>query len=148
MNIKTNFTLTMIKPDAVGEGNIGVILEKISTAGFKIIALKLTQFSKQDAESFYEIHKTRPFFEDLIKFMTSGPFVAAVLQKDNAIEDFRTLIGSTNPADAAEGTIRQLYGASVGENAIHGSDSIDNALRESLFHFADKEIYEEIFEYL
>lgn len=148
MKSKTNFTLTMIKPDAVSKGYIGAILEKISTAGFKIIALKLTQFSKQDAESFYEVHKERPFFGELVEFMTSGPIVAAVLQKDNAVEDFRTLIGSTNPADAAEGTIRQLYGASMGENAVHGSDSTENALRESLFHFADKEIFEEIFEYL
>ncbi len=148
MKSKTNFTLTMIKPDAVGKGYTGAILEKISTAGFKIIAMKLTQFSTRDAELFYEVHKERPFFNDLVKFMTSGPIVAAVLQKENAVEDFRTLIGSTNPADAAEGTIRQLYGASMGENAVHGSDSVENALRESLFHFADKEIFEEIFEYL
>lgn len=148
MKSKTNFTLTMIKPDAVEKGHIGAILEKISTAGFKIIAMKLTQFSKHDAELFYEVHKERPFFNDLVQFMSSSPVVAAVLQKENAVEDFRTLIGSTNPADAAEGTIRQLYGSSVSNNAVHGSDSIDNALRESLFHFADKEIFEEIFEYL
>ncbi len=148
MRSKTNFTLTMIKPDAVSEGYMGAILEKISIAGFKIIALKLTQFSKQDAKNFYEIHKERPFFEDLVEFMTSGPVVAAVLQKDNAVEDFRTLIGSTNPEDAVEGTIRQLYGSSIRHNAIHGSDSTENALRESLFHFADREIFEEIFDYL
>ncbi|MFV0237187.1 MAG: nucleoside-diphosphate kinase, partial [Flavobacteriales bacterium] len=127
---------------------IGAILEKISTAGFKIIALKLTQFTKQDAERFYEVHQERPFFSELVEFMTSGSIVAAVLQKENAVEDFRTLIGSTNPADAAEGTIRQLYGTNMGENAVHGSDSTENALREALFHFADKEIFEEIFEYL
>jgi len=147
MKSYTNFTLTMIKPDAVREGNIGVILEKITGAKFKIIALKLTQFSKSDAENFYEIHSKRPFFSELIHFMTSGPIVAAVLQKENAVEDFRTLIGSTNPADAAQGTLRQLYGKSLEFNAIHGSDSTENALRESLFHFSDREIFDTIFDY-
>lgn len=137
----TNRTFTMIKPDAVEKGHIGAILNKISEAGFKIVALKMTQMSLRDASEFYAIHKERPFFDELVTFMTRGPIVAAILEKENAVADFRMLIGSTNPAQAAEGTIRKLYAASVGENAIHGSDSDENAVIESQFHFAGREIF-------
>ncbi len=131
----------MIKPDAVEKGYIGAILQKITAAGFKIVAMKYTQLSQRDAETFYAIHKERPFFGELVEFMTRGPIVAAVLEKDNAVEDFRALIGATNPADAAEGTIRKLYASSVAENAVHGSDSDENAGIESNFHFAGREIF-------
>jgi len=131
----------MLKPDSVEKGNIGPILEKITTAGFRIAAMKLTQMTKADAEAFYAIHKERPFFGELVEYMTRGPIVAAVLEKENAVEDFRTLIGATNPAEAAEGTIRKLYAASIGENAVHGSDSDENAEIESRFHFAGREIF-------
>jgi len=137
-----NITFTMIKPDAVENGHIGAILEKINQAGFKIIAMKMTQLSKRDAEKFYAIHKERPFFGELVSFMTRGPIVAAILQKENAVEDFRSFIGATNPAEAAPGTIRNLYATSIGENAIHGSDSDENALIEASFHFAGREIFE------
>lgn len=136
-----NITFTMIKPDAVKAGNIGNILKMITDAGFKINALKLTQLTKADAQKFYEIHKDRPFYGELVDFMSSGPIVAAVLEKSNAVEDFRNLIGATNPAEAAEGTIRKLYATSVGENAVHGSDSDENAKIESQFHFAGREIF-------
>ena len=135
----TNRTFTMIKPDAVQNGHIGAILEKINGAGFRIVAMKLTQMSRQDAESFYGIHRERPFFGDLVEYMTSGPIVAAILEKDNAVADFRTLIGATNPAEAAEGTIRKLYAESIAANAIHGSDSDDNAAIEGAFHFSGRE---------
>ena len=118
-----NRTFTMIKPDAVANGHIGAMLNKITVAGFRIVAMKMTQLSLRDAELFYAVHKERPFFGELVEYMTRGPIVAAILEKDNAVEDFRTLIGATNPADAAEGTIRKLYAASIGENAIRGSDS-------------------------
>jgi len=131
----------MIKPDAVEKGYIGAILEKITTAGFKIVAMKYTQLSKRDAEQFYAIHSARPFFGELVTFMTRGPIVAAVLEKENAVEDFRTLIGTTNPEEAAEGTIRKLYATSVGENAVHGSDSDENATIESAFHFSGREVF-------
>jgi len=134
-------TLTMIKPDAVKNGHIGNILADITNAGFKIKALKLTQLSRRDAEMFYEVHKERPFFADLVNFMISGPIVAAVLEKDNAIDDFRKLIGATNPKEAAEGTIRNKYAESIDANAIHGSDSDDNAIIESDFHFSRREMY-------
>ena len=134
-----NTTLMMIKPDAVENGHIGNILEKITNAGFQIKALKLTQLSKNDAERFYEVHKERPFYGELVAFMSRGPIVAAVLEKDNAVSDFRTLIGATNPDEAAEGTIRKLYATSTGENAVHGSDSDENANIESAFHFAARE---------
>ena len=137
----SNITFMMIKPDAIEKGHIGSILEKVTSAGFIIKALKLTQLTKRDAIKFYEIHKERPFFDDLIKFMTRGPIVAAILEKDNAVSDFRTLIGSTNPVEAAEGTIRKLYATSVGENAVHGSDSEENALIESKFHFSGREMF-------
>lgn len=131
----------MIKPDAVEKGYIGAILEKITAAGFKIVAMKYTQLSIRDAESFYAIHKERPFFDELVAFMTRGPIVAAILEKENAVEDFRTLIGATNPEEAAGGTIRKLYATSVGENAVHGSDSNENAAIESAFHFSGREIF-------
>lgn len=131
----------MIKPDAVEKGYIGAILQKITAAGFKIVAMKYTQLSQRDAETFYAVHNERPFFGELVEFMTRGPIVAAVLEKDNAVEDFRALIGATNPADAAEGTIRKLYASSVAENAVHGSDSDENAEIESNFHFAGREIF-------
>lgn len=134
-------TFTMIKPDAVADGHIGGILGKIAEAGFKIKALKLTQLTKADAQKFYEVHAARPFYGELVDFMSSGPIVAAVLEKDNAVEDFRTLIGATNPADAAEGTIRKMFARSIGENAVHGSDSDENALIEAQFHFSGREIF-------
>ena len=135
----TNRTFTMIKPDAVQNGHIGGILNMISEAGFKIVSLKLTQLTTADAKAFYAVHAERPFFESLVEFMVSGPVVAAILEKDNAVEDFRTLIGATNPADAAEGTIRKLYAASIGENAVHGSDSDENAKIEGDFFFTAEE---------
>jgi len=131
----------MIKPDAVENGYIGAILDKITAAGFKIVAMKFTQLSKRDAEIFYAIHKERPFFGELVEFMTRGPIVAAILEKDNAVDDFRALIGATNPEEAAEGTIRKLYAASIGENAVHGSDSDENAAIEGAFHFSGREMY-------
>lgn len=137
----TNRTFTMLKPDSVEKGNIGAILEKISASGFKIVAMKLTQMTKADAETFYEIHSERPFYGDLVEYMTRGPIVAAVLEKENAVDDFRTLIGATNPADAAEGTIRKLFATSLTENAVHGSDSDDNAAIESAFHFSGRDTF-------
>ncbi len=131
----------MIKPDAVENGHTGAILEKINSAGFKIIAMKYTQLSRRDARRFYDIHKERSFFEELVDFMTRGPIVSAILEKENAVEDFRALIGATNPQEAAEGTIRKLYAKDIGENAIHGSDSDENALIEGSFHFSGREIY-------
>ena len=135
----TNRTFTMIKPDAVKNGHIGGILNMITEGGFKIISLKLTQLTTSDAKAFYEVHAARPFYGELVEFMSSGPIVAAILEKDNAVEDFRNLIGATNPADAAEGTIRKKYATSIGENAVHGSDSDENATIESNFHFAGRE---------
>ena len=136
-----NRTFTMIKPDAVENGHIGGILDQITASGFRIVAMKLTQMSKRDAETFYAVHKERPFFGELVEFMTRGPIVAAILEKDNAVEDFRTLIGATNPEDAAEGTIRKKYATSIGENAVHGSDSDENAQIEGAFHFAGREMF-------
>ena len=137
----SNRTFTMIKPDAVKAGNIGNILQMINEGGFKIVAMKYTQLSKQDAETFYAVHSERPFYGELVEFMTSGPIVSAILEKDNAVDDFRTLIGATNPAEAAEGTIRKAYANSIGENAVHGSDSDDNAAIEGMFHFSGREIH-------
>ncbi|MCL6265372.1 nucleoside-diphosphate kinase [Flagellimonas myxillae] len=136
-----NRTFTMIKPDAVENGHIGAILEKITGAGFKIVAMKYTQLSRRDAQEFYAIHKERPFFGELVEFMTRGPIVAAILEKDNAVDDFRALIGATNPEEAAEGTIRKLYATSIGENAVHGSDSDENAGIEGAFHFSGREVF-------
>ena len=137
----TNRTFTMLKPDAVEKGYIGAILEKISTSGFRIVAMKLTQMTKTDAQTFYAIHKERPFFSDLVDYMTRGPIVAAILEKENAVEDFRTLIGATNPVDAADGTIRKLFADSISENAVHGSDSDENAAIEGAFHFSGREMF-------
>ena len=137
----TNRTFTMLKPDSVEKGNIGAILEKINSAGFRIVAMKLTQMSNEDARNFYSIHRERPFFEELISYMTRGPIVAAVLEKEDAVNEFRTLIGSTDPTAAAEGTIRKLFATSISENAIHGSDSDENALIESRFHFSEEEMF-------
>lgn len=134
-------TFTMIKPDAVEAGHIGAILEQITASGFKIVALKMTQMTTADAQEFYAIHNERPFFGELVEFMTRGPIVAAVLEKENAVEDFRALIGATNPEDAADGTIRKKYAKSVGENAVHGSDSDENAKIEASFHFAGREMF-------
>ncbi|WPU99610.1 nucleoside-diphosphate kinase [Mucilaginibacter sp. cycad4] len=134
--MKTNRTFTMIKPDAVADGHIGAILDIITKNGFKIVALKYTQLSTEKAGQFYEVHKERPFYNGLVEFMSSGPIVAAILEKDNAIAEFRKLIGATNPADAAEGTIRNLYARSIGENAVHGSDSDENADIEGNFFFS------------
>jgi nucleoside-diphosphate kinase len=129
----------MLKPDSVEKGHIGAIFEKKNASGFRTVAMKLTQMTIDDAQAFYAIHKERPFFGELVEYMTRGPIVAAILEKDNAVEDFRTLIGSTNPADAADGTIRKLYAASIGENAVHGSDSDENAAIEGAFHFSGRE---------
>ncbi len=135
----SNRTFTMIKPDGVENGHIGGILNMITESGFKIVSLKLTQLTVADAQAFYGVHAARPFYGELVEFMSRGPIVAAILEKDNAIEDFRTLIGATNPVDAAEGTIRKKYAKSIGENAVHGSDSDENAAIESAFHFAGRE---------
>ncbi|QQU04307.1 nucleoside-diphosphate kinase [Myroides odoratus] len=135
----TNRTFTMIKPDAVEAGHIGGILNMITEAGFKIVSMKLTQLTVRDAQKFYEVHAERPFYGELVEFMSRGPIVAAILEKDNAVEDFRKLIGATNPADAAEGTIRKKYAKSIGENAVHGSDSDENAAIEGAFHFSGRE---------
>lgn len=137
----TNRTFTMIKPDAVENGHIGAILNDICAAGFKIVALKYTKLSAEKAGEFYAVHSARPFYGELVEFMSRGPIVAAILEKDNAVEDFRTLIGATNPANAAEGTIRKKYAASIGENAVHGSDSDENAAIEGAFHFAGTEVF-------
>jgi len=136
----SNRTFTMIKPDAVENGHIGSILKQINLAGFKIVAMKYTKLSLEKAKNFYEIHKEKPFFNELVTFMSRSPIVVAILEKDNAVEDFRELIGSTNPAEAKEGTIRNLYATSMGENAVHGSDSDENALIEGSFHFDPSEI--------
>ena len=131
-----NRTFTMVKPDAVAAGNTGNILAMIEQAGYKIVALKLTQLSETKAGEFYAVHKERPFYGELVSFMSSGPIVAAILEKDNAVLDFRTLIGATDPSKAEVGTIRKKYAKSLGENAVHGSDSDENAAIESAFHFA------------
>ena len=131
----------MLKPDSVEKGSTGAILEKINSAGFRIVAMKLTQMSNKDARNFYSIHRERPFFDELVSYMTRGPIVAAVLEKEDAVEQFRLLIGSTDPAAAAAGTIRKLFATSISENAIHGSDTNENALIESRFHFSEEEMF-------
>jgi len=136
-----NRTLTMIKPDAVKAGHIGAILAKINEGGFRIVSLKMTHLTIDKAKEFYAVHSERPFYGELVEFMTSGPIVAAVLEKDNAVDDFRKLIGATNPAEAAPGTIRALYATSIGENAVHGSDSDENAAIEGSFHFGGTEMF-------
>ena len=132
----------MLKPDSVSKGNIGKIIDKIIQDGFEIIAMKYTRLSTEDASKFYSIHSEKPFFKDLILYMTSGPIVAAVIKKENAVEDFRKLIGATNPLEAEKGTIRNLFADSISENAIHGSDSDENAIIESNFHFEKDEIFQ------
>jgi nucleoside-diphosphate kinase len=129
----------MIKPDAVEKNYIGAILEKINAAGFKIVAMKYTHLSKENAGEFYAVHKERPFYGELVDYMSGGPIVAAILEKDNAVADFRELIGATNPDDAAEGTIRKLYAESISANAVHGSDSDENAAIEGNFFFSELE---------
>jgi nucleoside-diphosphate kinase len=141
MKMATNRTFTMIKPDGVEDGHIGAILDKITASGFRIVALKKTQMTVADAQEFYAVHSERPFYGELVEFMTRGPIVAAVLEKENAVADFRTLIGATNPADAADGTIRKMFAKSMGENAVHGSDSDENAAIESAFHFSGREMF-------
>ena len=131
----SNRTFTMIKPDAVSAGNIGNILQMINAAGFRIVAMKYTRISLEQAGQFYEVHSERPFYGELTEFMSSGPIVAAILEKENAVADFRKLIGATNPAQADEGTIRKRYAKSIGENAVHGSDSDENAKIEGDFFF-------------
>lgn len=137
----SNKTFTMIKPDAVGAGNIGAITKMIEEAGFTIKAMKLTKLTGERAGEFYEVHKERPFYNDLCAYMSSGLIVPMILEKENAVEDFRTLIGATNPKDAAEGTIRNLFAKSIEANAIHGSDSDENAAIEGSFFFAGIEKY-------
>ena len=135
----TNRTFTMVKPDAVEANNIGNILAKINEAGFRIVAMKYTRLTAEQAGKFYEVHKERPFYGELVEYMSSGPIVAAILEKDNAVADFRALIGATDPAEAADGTIRKLYAESKAKNAVHGSDSDENAEIEGNFFFSGVE---------
>lgn len=137
----SNKTFTMIKPDAVEKGHVGAILNKINASGFRIVSMKMTQMSQRDAQLFYAVHKERPFFGELVSFMSRGPIVAAILEKENAVDDFRTLIGATNPEEAAEGTLRKQFATSMGENAVHGSDSNENAEIEGAFHFSVREMF-------
>ena len=134
-------TLIIIKPDATERNLIGHVVSRLEKARFKILGMRMLKLSKDKAQEFYEVHKERPFYNDLVAFMTSGTDVPMLLEKENAVEDFRTLIGSTNPSEAAEGTIRKLYAESLGHNAIHGSDSDENAINECNFHFATKKIF-------
>jgi nucleoside-diphosphate kinase len=134
--METNKTFTMIKPDAVANGHIGAILDQIIKGGFKITAMKYTWLTPEKAGQFYAVHKARPFYNDLVSFMSSGPIVAAILEKDNAVEDFRKLIGATDPAKAEPGTIRNLFAKSIDANAVHGSDSDENAKIEGDFYFS------------
>lgn len=131
----------MIKPDAVAAGHAGAILAQIEKAGFRFVAMKLTRLSRVKASEFYAVHKERPFYNELVEFMSSGPIIAAILEKENAVEDFRKLIGATDPSKAEPGTIRALYAKNVGENAIHGSDSDANAAIEGAFHFSGLEMF-------
>jgi nucleoside-diphosphate kinase len=135
----SNRTFTMIKPDAMKNGHAGAILDKIIKAGYKIIALKQTRLTPEKAGEFYAVHKERPFYGELVEFMSSGLIIAAILEKDNAVADFRTLIGATDPSKADEGTIRKLFATSLGENAVHGSDSDENAQIEGSFFFSGLE---------
>ncbi len=137
----TNKTFTMLKPDALENGHMGKILDMIVEAGFIIKAMKYTRLSEAQAKKFYEVHAERPFYGELVEYMTSGPIVAAILEKENAVADFRALIGSTDPAEAADGTIRKSYAESKGRNAVHGSDSDENAAIEGAFHFTASEIF-------
>ncbi|MBX3253793.1 MAG: nucleoside-diphosphate kinase [Chitinophagaceae bacterium] len=137
----SNRTFTMIKPDAFANGHSGAILDKIIKSGFRIVSLKLTSLTPEKAGEFYAVHKARPFYGELVEFMSSGPIIAAILEKDNAVESFRKLIGATDPAKAEEGTIRRLFAESLGKNAIHGSDSDENAAIEGNFFFSNLERY-------
>ena len=137
----TNRTFTMLKPDAIENGYTGKIIDMIIQAGFEVKAMKLTRLTTEQAQKFYEVHAERPFYGELVEYMTSGPIVAAILEKENAVADFRALIGATDPADAAEGTIRKSYAESKGRNAVHGSDSDENAAIEGEFHFSTNEIF-------
>jgi len=137
----TNRTFTMIKPEAVEKGLTGAILNKIAEGGFRIVALKRTQLSIAEAGKFYEVHAERPFYGELVAYMSSGPIVAAILEKDNAVADFRTLIGATDPSEAAPGTLRAEFAESKAKNAVHGSDSDDNAEIEGNYHFAGREMF-------
>jgi len=137
----TNRTYTMVKPTAMRKGYMAAIMNQIAEGGFKIVAAKMTKLSKEDAEAFYAIHKERPFYGELTDFMSSGPIMAMILEKENAVEAYRNFIGATNPEEAAEGTIRKLYGTNMGENAVHGSDSDENAEIESNFFFSEREIF-------
>lgn len=136
-----NLTFTIIKPDAVRNGHTGKIIDQIIEGGFKVKAMKMVWLSEKTAGEFYDIHRERPFFKDLVAFMTSGPCIPAILEKDNAVADFRTLIGATNPAEAAEGTVRNRFAKSIDANAIHGSDSDENAAREGGFFFSELETF-------
>jgi len=140
IKMATNRTFTMIKPDAVESGNIGNVLQMITDAGFAIKAMKYTQLTEEQAKKFYEVHKERPFYQELVDYMISGPIVAAILEKDNAVADFRSLIRATDPSEAEEGTIRKKYAESKAKNAVHGSDSDENAKIEGDFHFSSEEI--------
>jgi len=131
----------MVKPTAMRKGYMAAIMNQITEGGFKIIAAKMTKLSMEDAKEFYAIHKERPFYGELTEFMSSGPIMAMILEKDNAVEAYRNFIGATNPEEAAEGTIRKLYGSNMGENAVHGSDSDDNAAIEGNFFFPGREIF-------
>ena len=135
----SNLTFTMIKPEAVEAGNTGAILNKIENAGFRIVAMKKVSLSKERAGKFYEVHSERPFYNELVDYMSGGPIIAAILEKDNAVSDFRELIGATDPSEAKPGTIRHEYAESKGKNAVHGSDSDDNAQIEANFHFSMEE---------
>ena len=135
----SNLTFTMIKPEAVEAGNSGAILNRIENAGFRIVAIKKVHLSSDKAGTFYEVHKERPFYSELVNYMSGGPIIAAILEKDNAVLDFRTLIGATNPADALPGTIRADFAESLAKNAVHGSDSDENANIEANFHFTKEE---------
>lgn len=134
-----NITFTMIKPEAVEAGNSGAILKRIEEGGFRIVAMKKVHLSEERAGKFYEIHKERPFYGELVEYMSGGPIIAAILEKDNAVTDFRTLIGATNPEEAADGTIRKEFATSLAMNAIHGSDSDENANIEADFHFSSND---------
>ena len=137
----SNLTFTMVKPEAVEAGNTGAILNKIENAGFRVVAMKKVLLSKERAGEFYAVHSERPFYGELVDYMSSGPIIAAILEKDNAVLDFRILIGATDPSDAAEGSIRALFAESKAKNAVHGSDSDENALIEADFHFSKEERY-------
>ena len=137
----TNRTFTMLKPDAIENGHMGKIIDMIINAGFQIKAMKYTSLSVAQAQEFYAVHSERPFYGELVDYMTSGPIIAAILEKENAVTDFRNLIGATDPAEAADGTIRKYYAESKGRNAVHGSDSDENAAIESEFHFSPSEIF-------